>query len=351
MYVRLSFFYQFSVGAPFGFSDDGLLDVRLVVSRDGKSLNYTTATNRRAPFVPLGPSDCGANTPDVLGGWCSPQSGIQAKTAYDTSGVYMASGYVPSNDGAEIFFYSSGQPFTHEPGEVPKTWGANTGIRVLRLRKHGFVSVEAQTCRRRSGGLPTSCANFTTVELTLPSGCSPPITKRVPLPAPPYRQPAGLGRCAFEFKNGVCPIADGWHNVSCTSMMQCHAVDPDKNASCAGVIQCLDGYCQSTHKLGVLCNATGPFAKTVTSGGVQLTLNVETSVSGFVAVGILQRGGTPVDEMGLQAADLIKGSSIAAAATWSGGKLGSLSALAGQKVQIIVAMSDAKLFSMELGCK
>jgi hypothetical protein len=55
--------------------------------------------------------------------------------------------------------------------------------------------------------------------------------------------------------------------------------------------------------------------------------------------------------MELHVADLIKGSSLAAAATWSGGKLGSLSALAGQKVQLVVAMSDAKLFSMELSCK
>jgi hypothetical protein len=32
-------------------------------------------------------------------------------------------------------------------------------------------------------------------------------------------------------------------------------------------------------------------------------------------------------------------------------KPGSLSALVGQKVQLVVAMSDAKLFSMELSCK
>ena len=55
--------------------------------------------------------------------------------------------------------------------------------------------------------------------------------------------------------------------------------------------------------------------------------------------------------MELHVADLIKGSSLAATATWSGGKPGSLSALVGQKVQLVVAMSDAKLFSMELSCK
>ena len=315
-----------------------------MVSRDGKHLNYTTATNRRAPFVPLGPSDC-PNTPGVLGGWCSPQSGVEARTAFDTSGVYMASGFVPSNDGTEVFFYSSGQPFTHEPGEVPKTWGANSGIRLLRLRKHGFVSVEAQACRRGA-----ACPSFTTRELTVPSGCPPPISKRVPLPEPPYRQPPGLGRCAFEFDDGACPIEDGWRNVSCTSMAQCHAVDPGPNASCAGKIQCIGGYCQSTHKLGVLCNATGPFEKTVTAGGVELSLNVETSVSGFVAVEI-QRKGTPVRGMELHASDMIKGSSVAAAATWGHGRRQSLSALAGEQVQVRVAMADAKLFSMELGCK
>ena len=335
-----SLYWQFSLASPYGYANDGLLDVRLAVTRDIKNnLSYTTASNSRAPFVALGPSSCGSNTPDVLGGWCSPSTGVEARTSFDTSGVYMASGYVPSTDGTEIYFYSSGQPFTHMPNDTPKSWGTNSGIRILRLRKHGFVSIEAQMCRPMG-----HCPNFTTTELLVPSGCAPPTTRLVPLPMPPR-----ASGCAFEFPNGVCPAADGWQNVSCTSMAQCQAVDPGTNLTCAGLIQCRDGYCQSTHKLGVLCNASGPFFKTVTTGGVQLKLNVETSVSGSIRVEI-QRGGRHVEGMGLQASDPIKGSSLSAVATWSSGKLVSLTSLEGQKIQVVVAMSEAKLFSMELGC-
>lgn len=49
------------------------------------NLSYTTARNNRAPFVPLGINDCGATTPTVAGGWCSPFSGAEAHTSVDTS--------------------------------------------------------------------------------------------------------------------------------------------------------------------------------------------------------------------------------------------------------------------------
>jgi hypothetical protein len=48
-----SFYHHFG-RQPFGFGNDGLLDIRLVVSRDGIHYNYTSARNARAPFVPLG---------------------------------------------------------------------------------------------------------------------------------------------------------------------------------------------------------------------------------------------------------------------------------------------------------
>ena len=94
-----SFYQHFSSKAPFGFGNDGLLDIRLVVSRDGKELNYTTTTNGRSPYVPLGDNSCGpaAHAPSNPNGWCSPTTGIEGNhTDFDTSAMYMASGYIAS---------------------------------------------------------------------------------------------------------------------------------------------------------------------------------------------------------------------------------------------------------------
>ena len=67
----------------------------------------------------------GAHAPDNPGGWCSPKTGVEAgPTAFDTSAMYMASGYVPSNSGDQIYFYSSGQAFTH---------GGDAAVLVLNL--------------------------------------------------------------------------------------------------------------------------------------------------------------------------------------------------------------------------
>ena len=53
-----SFYHHFLSQAPFGFGNDGLLDIRLAISRDGKSVTYPTARNARAPWVPLGYNHC-----------------------------------------------------------------------------------------------------------------------------------------------------------------------------------------------------------------------------------------------------------------------------------------------------
>jgi hypothetical protein len=43
----------------------------------------------------------------------------------------------------QVLTYASGQPFTHGGDISNKTWRNNTGIRVLRSRKHGWVSISA----------------------------------------------------------------------------------------------------------------------------------------------------------------------------------------------------------------
>ena len=57
-----------------GFGNDGLLDIRLVVSRDNEKVGYSEAKNGRSPWVPLGVNKCGgaAHAPGNVDGWCSP---------------------------------------------------------------------------------------------------------------------------------------------------------------------------------------------------------------------------------------------------------------------------------------
>ena len=274
-----SMYHHFGADAPWGNGNDGLLDIRLVVSRDGKQLNYTAARNNRVPFVPLGFNMCGATTPSVAGGWCSPFDGIEAATSFDTSAIYMASGFVPNKNW--IYFYSSGQPFTHGDREMNQTFKDNTGIRILSLRKDGFVSVDApylfdaDTGKARVETLPY----FVTTAVTVPSGCPPPVKRELP-DAPGHRSPQS--GCSYEHKSGVCDGGDT--NVSCTKTSQC-TPPPHKRSTCHGhEITCIQGICQTGLPGGVFCNRTSsgppPPARVAIAGGVQLLLNVETSVAG-----------------------------------------------------------------------
>lgn len=82
---------------------------------------------------------------------------------------------------------------------------------------------------------------------------------------------------------------------------------------------------------------------------MQLLLNAETSVVGFVVVEVL-RGGVPVPGMHAADCDAVKGSSVRAVGSWGKGALRTLSHLAGQEVQLRVVMADAKLFAIRLAC-
>jgi len=94
------------------------------------------------PFVPLGINACDAASPSMKDGWCSPVSGIEATTSFDTSAMYMASGHLLSPDNNFIYLYSR-STLTHGGATSRQTWLRNTGIRVLMLRKDGFVSIDA----------------------------------------------------------------------------------------------------------------------------------------------------------------------------------------------------------------
>ena len=325
-----------------GYGNDGILDIRMVASRDGTRLNYSTARNGRAPFVPLGINDCESTTPSVEGGWCSPFSGVEARTSADTSAMYMASGYVPSVDGHSLFFYSSAQPFTHGDKEPNQTYANNTGIRLNALRRDGFVSIDAPYIFGPSGfPLYDALPDFLTTTVAVPSDCPAPIKK--PIPIVKHRALTG---CSYE-SGGVC--AGDYKNVSCSTTADCHPLD--KKETCHGhEISCKAGLCETGLPGGVLCKRDSkPLPRFALTGGVQLLLNVETSVAGFVAVEV-QTAGTPVPGMELNASAVTKGSAVSAVASWGSGTLASLSSLAGKQVQIRVAMTDASLYSIRLSC-
>ena len=168
-------------GVPWGFSNSGILDLRLVVSRDSYNLSYSGATDPRSPFVPLGISDCQHSTPSTPGGWCNPFSGEEKRTSFDTSVMYAASGYVPSTDGHHLYFYASGQPETHggysKTNSTEQQFGHNTGIRSLKIRRDGFVSVTAAYNAQLD---VDHHASFTTVAITVPYSCGPPTTRQLP---------------------------------------------------------------------------------------------------------------------------------------------------------------------------
>ena len=168
-------------GVPWGYRNSGILDIRLVVSRDSYNLSYSGAAAPRSPFVPLGISDCHASTPSTPGGWCSPFSGEEHRTSFDTSVMYAASGYVASADGHHLYFYASGQPFTHggysKTNSTEQQFGHNTGIRSLKIRTHGFVSVTAAYSVHLD---VEHQASFTTVAVTVPDSCGPPATRQLP---------------------------------------------------------------------------------------------------------------------------------------------------------------------------
>lgn len=84
----------------------------------------------------------------------------------------MASGHLLSLDSTSIYLYSSGQPFSHGgySGDSTFTWKNNSGIRVLTLRKDGFVSIDAPYIFK--GIDNTIYPTFTTENVVVPSRAS-----------------------------------------------------------------------------------------------------------------------------------------------------------------------------------
>ena len=86
-------------------------------------------------------------------------------------------------------------------------------------------------------------------------------------------------------------------------------------------------------------------------GGVQIRLNVETSVVGMALVEV-QRAGRAVRGFSAAEADPIKGNVLGAVASWRGGTMASVSGLAagGEAVALKVTLVDAELFAIRVRC-
>lgn len=139
-----SFYFHFTSTAPWGYGNDGILDVRLLTASNAStSPQYVPARNGRAPFMSLGPNSCVfSGSVDDRGGWCSATNGDLAKTASDTSARYAAAGIVTSLDGSKQYVFASGQPMTHGGDAATPTWAANTQITRFVTRLDGYASLD-----------------------------------------------------------------------------------------------------------------------------------------------------------------------------------------------------------------
>ena len=83
---------------------------------------------------------------------------------------------------------------------------------------------------------------------------------------------------------------------------------------------------------------------------IQLQLNLQTNVVGFVAVELLESSSSNASDLFTRAhADIIVGNFLARPATWRGGNA-SVNALAGRLVQLRVAFAAAKVYSFGFEC-
>ena len=83
---------------------------------------------------------------------------------------------------------------------------------------------------------------------------------------------------------------------------------------------------------------------------LSLLLNVKTSNVGYVVVELRNASsGLALPGFELNASDPIRANSVAAAASWCGGKLRSLEAFRGEDLVVVVAMADTQLFSLWFG--
>lgn len=93
-----------------GTGNDGILEGRLAVSRDGHTAKYVDAPNARGPFLPLGVNRCDELQPAKYPAgveWCA-NDATMGKSDFDASEIYTAAGYALGSDGESVIVYYGG---------------------------------------------------------------------------------------------------------------------------------------------------------------------------------------------------------------------------------------------------
>jgi hypothetical protein len=289
--------YGFGGDFPWGYGNDGILDIRFAASRDGKLIRYVPgAANAREPWFELGLNRCGAHAsaPDSYrGGWCDPgDAGQQSRTDPHTTTNYMTGGLMESPTGEEVYMYV-GSPNTIGHGEVfteppvypdppqdlppwrPPLSPPTGGVSVLRVRKHGFVAVE---------------------------GPSRPLL--------PLANTTGCRSKDYPSASGPSELYPGFKTVVLDVPTNCR-------------------------------------------GRLVLAVNAKTSVAGFVQVGLISPvNSTHYSQYRLCNSDPLRGNFQAATASWGGGSTRTLptDGPGGDHVQLEVILVAAKLFSLQFKC-
>lgn len=253
--------------------------------------------------------------------------------------------------------------YTHGSAGEPAFGRHNSGVGAARLRMDGFVSLNApQVFNTLKAGVQHAASiaalpSFTTVELLVPSaaGCPKPSNHTL---APPTPKP--VTTCNYELPGKSCN-ADGYGPVQCKLAEDCATATNQTlgHLTCAGlVVGCVGGFCKTTtthgthNELCMLKNQTTPPAQppqTLINGGLVLELNVQTSVAGLVFVELQDaQTGVPLPGRTLAESRPARGNYVRTPVSWMGGS--SLTALAGKKVLLTAAMTDAKLYSVSFRC-
>jgi hypothetical protein len=288
--------YSFGHRFPWGYGNDGLLDIRFAASRDGRTIRYVPgAANAREPWFELGLNRCGTHTsaPDSYrGGWCDPgDQGQMSRTDPHTTTNYMVGGLMQSPTGEEVFMYVAspgamghGEIFTEPPVEpvtrVPSVrpqLGNNSAISLLRVRKHGFVAAEGPS--------------RPLLPLVNTTGCRP--------------------KADYPSAAGPSELYPGFTTVALDVPDNCH------------------------------------------DGHLVLVVNAKTSVAGFVQIGVIaSQANNASAQYRLCNSDPLRGNFLAATASWGGGSVRTLPTRGDdqQSVQLEVILVAAKLFSLQFKC-
>ena len=257
----------------------------------------------------------------------------------------MTQGLVRDPDGERLHLFYGADPMTHGPNgfrgaELTASVYRNRAVMRVDMRVDGFASYDAGY--HFANGSREALPQLRTVPLALPRGhCSAPVERN-------RSGDAGTTRCAYNFPHGQCPLP--WE------LLRCNGESPCQHGTCNGAqIGCnASGYCTSGHDPatghdGTVCANGRSSGGTFETGGLEVRLNLLTSVVGSVFVELQDESGVAIPGYSLAEADPLRGNFISKAATWREGT-STISSLAGRTVRFRLAMVDSSLFAIEVRC-